>query len=572
MEQNSPPSLDLGGKSVETDSQLYCHGSDESRLFICRILLRMLHDPHEKVAQSATQLRRQIISCTPDDSFIRDISGGLHVFEVDTKPKQKRSSTRPPDEDPFLIGITCNFFEWCFSRFKFPSGDEDEIDDVIEGVSFNDHFRADIGISAYNQRKNEISGYYEIVSAHQKLKIEEYEELDTMAKGWASKPLRVPGLVEKQIFNLKPRTCSKICFHPYEVGRIYSASRGEKSKTTWLQTWDASQMDKPLNSWQNGSKKSRTSARSQDASDLLVLNAFHEPILAVGSSDGSVRLWKDMHLNGQQSCVSAFRALSYPPRRNSNFGIRLLWNLQSQILTAAGCSSDVVRFWDITKEQCANEYHIGSNNATSMCGLPLSPHLTAVGFESGEVCIIDSREKEITAHISNLHPNSRVVKVSPHRHVLTTASINGRICFSDPRILRDNGPASQSFQIQSDRMDAFDAHPFAPLMAAKNRDRDGTFVSVYSTSNYDVKEICSIRYHRGFLGQRIGPVQSLQFNPHGCVLAIGAGELISLHSGNLEPDIQTGHLEVKRKPRRHRKQKSDPDFSRLRFIKSTATF
>jgi len=582
--EHSPPSLDLGGL-----------GSEESRLFICRVLLRMVHDPHEKVAQSATQLRRQIISCIPDDPY-SDTNGGLHIFEPDIG-SPKPSSTKPdlnskrspykkafeaqipkrkksnPHEDPFLSGINCTFFDWSISRFKLPMEEEDEIDIVVPSLDFQkDDFRPEKGITLYAQQRNDYSGIYENVTATRKIQIEEYEKTAKTAREWASKQLRVPGLQEKQIFNLKPRTCSKVCFHPYNVGRVYSASRGEKSKTTWLQVWDAAQMDKPLNSWQNGSRKSRHSSRSQDASSLAVLNEYHDPVLAVGSSDGSVRLWKDMHHSGEQMCVSAFRALSYPARRGSNnFGLRLLWNQKSQILAAAGCCSEVVRFWDINKEQCANDVQIGQNNATSICHVPNDPNLTIVGFESGDVCIIDSRDSGITTHINNLHPNSRVVKVAPHQHVLTTASLNGRICFSDPRIIRDKGPASQSFQIPFDRMDVFDAHPYAPLMAAKNCDRDGTFVSVYSTSYYDVKEICSIRYHRGFLGQRIGPVQSLQFNPHGCVLAIGSGEVISLHSGNLEPDTgPSGAKSAKKIAKRHRKQRSDPNL-RTRYLGNTVT-
>jgi len=35
-----------------------------------------------------------------------------------------------------------------------------------------------------------------------------------------------------------------------------------------------------------------------------------------------------------------------------------------------------------------------------------------------------------------------------------------------------------------------------------------------------------IRYHEGFLGQRIGPVSCLQFHPHRPVLAAGATDSI----------------------------------------------
>jgi len=94
--------------------------------------------------------------------------------------------------------------------------------------------------------------------------------------------------------------------------------------------------------------------------------------------------------------------------------------------------------------------------------------------------------------------------------------------------------SAAAFQVPYKKMDCFDIHPHAPIMAVKNCDREGIYVSVYSTYNFDVQEITPIRYHRGFLGQRIGPVSTLKFHPHYCILAVGAAELISLHVGNVQ--------------------------------------
>jgi regulator-associated protein of mTOR len=46
------------------------------------------------------------------------------------------------------------------------------------------------------------------------------------------------------------------------------------------------------------------------------------------------------------------------------------------------------------------------------------------------------------------------------------------------------------------------------------------------------KEISTIRYHDGFLGQRIGPVSALAFHPRSAVMAAGATDsIISIYSG-----------------------------------------
>jgi regulator-associated protein of mTOR len=47
---------------------------------------------------------------------------------------------------------------------------------------------------------------------------------------------------------------------------------------------------------------------------------------------------------------------------------------------------------------------------------------------------------------------------------------------------------------------------------------------------FDGTEVNLIRYHDGFLGQRIGPISALQFHPYKVLLGAGATDsIISVH-------------------------------------------
>lgn len=43
---------------------------------------------------------------------------------------------------------------------------------------------------------------------------------------------------------------------------------------------------------------------------------------------------------------------------------------------------------------------------------------------------------------------------------------------------------------------------------------------------FDGTEVSLIRYHNGFLGQRIGPISALQFHPYRVILGAGATDSI----------------------------------------------
>ena len=76
-------------------------------------------------------------------------------------------------------------------------------------------------------------------------------------------------------------------------------------------------------------------------------------------------------------------------------------------------------------------------------------------------------------------------------------------------------------------LNALAVHDHAPLIASGSHKQ---FIKVFNTSG---EPLSMIRYHDGFLGQRIGPVACLAFHPHKLLLAAGAlDSYISIYAGS----------------------------------------
>ena len=82
-----------------------------------------------------------------------------------------------------------------------------------------------------------------------------------------------------------------------------------------------------------------------------------------------------------------------------------------------------------------------------------------------------------------------------------------------------------AMSVQRSPMTALAAHPRVPLLASGSHNQ---FIKVLTL---DGETLTVIRYHDGFLGQRIGPVSALAFHPNRLILAAGATDsIISVYS------------------------------------------
>lgn len=80
-----------------------------------------------------------------------------------------------------------------------------------------------------------------------------------------------------------------------------------------------------------------------------------------------------------------------------------------------------------------------------------------------------------------------------------------------------SGPTSSFAGFEkSVSMDALAIHNHAPLIAA------GSQKQVVRIADFTGSHVSTLKYHKGFMGHRIGPVSSLAFHPHKLMLAVGS--------------------------------------------------
>jgi regulatory associated protein of mTOR len=98
-----------------------------------------------------------------------------------------------------------------------------------------------------------------------------------------------------------------------------------------------------------------------------------------------------------------------------------------------------------------------------------------------------------------------------------TGSVRGAVKFWDLRSMR----TFKSFEVHKSPLTALAVHSCAPIIATGSH---AQFIKILTLGNDQLGSI--IKYHDGFLGQRIGPVSCLAFHPTRMRLAAGATDSI----------------------------------------------
>ncbi len=105
---------------------------------------------------------------------------------------------------------------------------------------------------------------------------------------------------------------------------------------------------------------------------------------------------------------------------------------------------------------------------------------------------------------------------------VVTASVRGTVKFWDLRTLR----TYKTLEVQKSPLTALAVHNCAPIMATGSH---AQFIKVLTLGGEQLGNI--IKYHDGFLGQRIGPVSCLAFHPHRMMLAASfTDSIVSIYS------------------------------------------
>jgi regulatory associated protein of mTOR len=236
------------------------------------------------------------------------------------------------------------------------------------------------------------------------------------------------------------------------------------------------------------------------------------------------------------SKVASFFALPDVAETTRGSGLVMSWQQRSGTLVAGGNSS-TIRLWDLKREQCVRVFSTGLDTCTttllSKTVAPLDRRQgtetgnqedqvlswTFAGFADGSIGVFDERvqgtgrvaiAREHSAWIVSAHFRPDVPEV-------ITGSVRGSVKFWDLRTMR----SFKTLEVHKSPLTAFTVHSCAPIMATGSH---AQFIKILSLGGEQLGGI--LKYHDGFLGQRIGPVSCLAFHPTKVLLAAGATDSI----------------------------------------------
>jgi regulator-associated protein of mTOR len=320
---------------------------------------------------------------------------------------------------------------------------------------------------------------------------------------------------------------SNILFHPYENFLVVCDDFDQ------IALWN----------FDSGKKELSFSNCNKNGSRMTSVKWLNDSILAVGCCDGTVRLW-DSVINSpppvaDMAPASAFFAAPDMTAGQRGSGLVMEWLDWSQTLICSGNSS-MVRCWDMEKEQVVRSFATGSDVCltclTNACDKdeggayvdaaqgPFGPDVVVCGFGDGALRVFDLRAP--SKAVMSYHEHGSWIVNSAFttfggRPELLTGCISGDCKFWDLRL-----PASlRNLDVQRSPMTAFAVHKQVPLIAS------GAHAQFLKVLDFEGETKNVIRYHEGFLGQRIGAVSCLAYHPYKLLLAAGATDpFISLYS------------------------------------------
>jgi regulatory associated protein of mTOR len=149
---------------------------------------------------------------------------------------------------------------------------------------------------------------------------------------------------------------------------------------------------------------------------------------------------------------------------------------------------------------------------------------TFAGFADGSVAMFDDRVSSHGGRV-NYSKEHKAWVVSTHLRAdvpeVITGTLSGTIKFWDLRSMR----SFKTIEVHKSPLTALAVHNYAPIIATGSHAQFIKFITMNG------EQLGMIRYHDGFLGQRIGPVSCLAFHPVKMLLAAGATDnIVSIYS------------------------------------------
>ncbi|XP_069979013.1 regulatory-associated protein of mTOR isoform X2 [Penaeus vannamei] len=317
--------------------------------------------------------------------------------------------------------------------------------------------------------------------------------------------------LDDQVFvHRNPGPPAVLLFHP--IHPLLTVA--DKSNVT---IWDVERSLR-VSHWSNNN------VGSSCISALSVINSgTPSTYVATACDDGSVRIWKDVYQSSHQATrdppilVTAFQATLDINPATRGAGLLLSWEQDTTTLVTGG-DSRTVRLWDLQAERRTMELPTGGDSTSFITALhshQAGPWIVT-GFSDGYVRVLDRRLTSNRAVVRQWREHSswlisaHLLNASQATTKIITGVVSGEVRLWDMR-------QSNSVQVcaPNQEMTAMATHANAHLFAT------GSVNQVIGVHHASGSSVNVIKYHEGFMGQRIAPVSCLAFHPRRVLLAAG---------------------------------------------------
>lgn len=277
---------------------------------------------------------------------------------------------------------------------------------------------------------------------------------------------------------------------------------------------------------------------------LLSLNQFIPGTLLAGTDDGVVSVFQNAHSASEQQLQTAWTAVPDLISMGARGpGLVCDWQQEEGILLASG-SVNKVKVWDVVKQMCVHDMPTNTDYPVTCMASTQPRNCLWAGCGDGVIRIFDCRQPDQLSALPTLHGHSGPVvcihfPLSNQNLAISGARPAGShdaslACFWDLRQLSEpvspivylahtigpyvsgGGQVSQFQASGSGSLTAMSSHNYASVLACGFQEQ---MIKIF---DHQGKELNRIKYHEGYVGQRIGPVSCLAFHPCLPYLAVGA--------------------------------------------------
>jgi len=342
-------------------------------------------------------------------------------------------------------------------------------------------------------------------------------------------------------FDTKAQSITSLKLHDHDP-YLYAA---DCKNRIWI--WDFEQPRK-LNCF-----PARPSSVKGRITTIKLINQLHDSLLLTGSDDGQVVIWRNAHYQDGQTVIGGFfteraeqrrryrpessptdkasQLLGVKQRKDFSGGLHAVpkinfeWDQSSGILYTGG---HTLRLYDVEAERFTQDIRMQDDYITAMTLDPTRTGSLVIGTARGALQFIDPRLKNPFAKVLKLHEH-HIIRATVQNNVVHSIDPGGVFVVTDPRKAVSSGETIAKIQLKHS-LNSFASHDSAPLIATGSMKQ---FVNLYSTSKLTepFHVLHKIKFHEGFLGQRIGPVTHLDFHKQDKLLAVGGHDpYVSLYS------------------------------------------